>query len=380
MSRKGENIRKRKDGRWEARYVKSRDQNGKIQYGYLYGKSYREVKDKKNRKISELSTEISLCNRFRTFRSDTTFETISRYWKAEIRHTVKDSTFSNYESILNNQLLPVIGAYAVKDISSKTIWYLTQSKIEQGFSTGTIHITMIVLKSILNYAQSEGLTTAEVIKYPRLSVGSGEIKIMDPQDYQSLENYLTAHLDCFTFGLLICMHTGIRVGELSGLRWEDMDFDAGKINIRRTVTRIKNLDQVPNPETNMVTKTILHIGSPKSANSIREIPLPDKLLELGYALKSDAGTYILTGISKCMEPRIIQRRYSALLKECGIPPIKIHSLRHQFSCRWVENGFDTKSLSEILGHTSVRTTLDLYVHIRPDTKRTYMNKLMESKM
>ena len=74
---------------------------------------------------------------------------------------------------------------------------------------------------------------------------------------------------------------------------------------------------------------------------------------------------------------VIQRRYAALLKTCGIPPIKIHALRHQFSCRWVEHGFDTKSLSEILGHTSVRTTLDLYVHIQAETKRQYMNQMME---
>ena len=80
---------------------------------------------------------------------------------------------------------------------------------------------------------------------------------------------------------------------------------------------------------------------------------------------------------KAGKARVIQRRYAALLKTCGIPPIKIHALRHQFSCRWVEHGFDTKSLSEILGHTSVRTTLDLYVHIQAETKRQYMNQMME---
>ena len=176
------------------------------------------------------------------------------------------------------------------------------------------------------------------------------------------------------------MNTGIRVGELSGLRWEDFDFSRKKIYIRRTVIRIKNLDQVPDPKTNKIQKTILYIGTPKTANSNREIPLPDKLVELGKQLMGEKDTYILTGTSKCMEPRIIQRKYSSLLKTCNIPPIKIHSLRHQFSCRWVEQGFDTKSLSEILGHTSVKTTLDLYVHIRSDTKRRYMNELMENQI
>ena len=98
---------------------------------------------------------------------------------------------------------------------------------------------------------------------------------------------------------------------------------------------------------------------------------------LAENLTQDEEKYILTGSSRCMEPRVIQRKYAALLKACGIPPIKIHSLRHQFSCRWVEHGFDAKSLSEILGHTSVRTTMDLYVHIQAETKRQYMNELME---
>lgn len=123
------------------------------------------------------------------------------------------------------------------------------------------------------------------------------------------------------------------------------------------------------------SRTHLNIGTPKTATSIRIIPLPDRLLELAAPLKKDGRFFILTGTEKCMEPRTIQRRYAALLKKCEIPHIKIHALRHQFSCRWIEQGFDTKSLSEILGHTSVKTTLDLYVHIQPDTKRRYMNQL-----
>lgn len=173
------------------------------------------------------------------------------------------------------------------------------------------------------------------------------------------------------------MHTGIRVGELSGLRWEDVDFAQHKIRIQRTVIRIKNLDQTANPDTGKIPKTILYIGPPKTEHSNREIPLPDKLLFYAKRFRKDGSAYILSGTARCMEPRVIQRRYAALLKTCGIPPIKIHALRHQFSCRWVEHGFDTKSLSEILGHTSVRTTLDLYVHIQAETKRQYMNQMME---
>lgn len=380
MSRKGENIRKRKDGRWEARYIKSRDMNGKIQYGYLYGKTYREVKEKKNHKLSEHPVETVFRGGIYALSPNATFSTVAQWWKNKIRHTVKDSTYSNYEAILKNQILTEIGSVPIRDISNKNIWYLIQKKKEQGLSSGTIHVILSVLKNILSFAQSEGLQTAEPIQYPHVSVNSSDIKIMDVEDYRLLEEYLIQNPDRFHYGILLCMNTGIRVGELSGLRWEDFDFSRKKIYIRRTVIRIKNLDQVPDPKTNKIQKTILYIGTPKTANSNREIPLPDKLLELGKQLMGEKETYILTGTSKCMEPRIIQRKYSYLLKACNIPPIKIHSLRHQFSCRWVEQGFDTKSLSEILGHTSVKTTLDLYVHIRSDTKRRYMNELMENQI
>lgn len=199
---------------------------------------------------------------------------------------------------------------------------------------------------------------------------------MGPEDYQRLEKYLIENMNDFNFGLLLCMHTGIRVGELSGLRWSDVDFGQHKIQIQRTVLRIRNLDQTVNPATGKISKTILYIGPPKTSQSNREIPLPDKLFFYAKRFCKGNSDYILTGTDKCMEPRVIQRKYASILKICEIPPIKIHALRHQFSCRWVEHGFDTKSLSEILGHTSVRTTLDLYVHIQAETKRQYMNQMM----
>lgn len=377
MSRKGENIRKRKDGRWEARYMKSRDKNGNIRYGYLYAKTYREVKEKKIKKLSEIPYKALSQKKVTELSPNATFDEVSQYWKGKIRHTVKDSTYSNYETILNKQILPILGKYAFKELNNKKIWYFLQRKMEQGLSTGTIHVILSVLKNILNYAQAMGMYPAESLKFPRIAAGGNEIKIMEAEDYRVLEKRLMDNLDNFTFGILLCMHTGIRVGELSGLQWGDFNFCRKSIQIKRTVTRIKNLDQIPYPDSQKVGKTILHIGPPKTTNSMREIPLPDLLVSLAQCLKNHEENYVLTSTNKCMEPRIIQRKYAALLKECEIPPIKIHSLRHQFSCRWVEQGFDTKSLSEILGHTSVRTTLDLYVHIREDTKRNYMNQLID---
>ena len=380
MCRKGENIRKRKDGRWEARYIKYREPDGKIHYGSIYGKSYHEVKDKRNQKISELPGYGHQICKTVGLNYQATFATVTEYWKQSVRYVIKDSTFSNYEAILKNQLLPQLGDIQIRKLTNSRIMQLIQRKKKQGLSAGTIHVTLSVLRNVLNFAAKKSIYTAEPICYPHISASGKEVKIMSLTDYQKLENFLLTNMNEFHFGLLLCMHTGIRVGELSGLRWGDIDFAQRKIRIQRTVLRIKNLDHAVNPNTGKAPKTVLYIGPPKTEQSNREIPLPDKLLFHARRFQGKDSTYILSGAEKCMEPRIIQRRYAALLKTCEIPPIKIHALRHQFSCRWVEHGFDTKSLSEILGHTSVRTTLDLYVHIQAETKRQYMNQMIGQAM
>ena len=377
MCRKGENIRKRRDGRWEARYIKWRDDSGKIHYGSLYGKSYREVKEKQRRKIADIPAYGLTVHSSSQLTGKVTFENIVIKWKQHIRHTIKDSTFSNYEVIIKNHLLPEFRTIQIRKITDYLINQFIQKKKQQGLADGTLHVILSVLRSILKYAVKEGAYTKEMIHYPHVNAGRQTINIMKLSDYYKLENFLTSNMNNFNFGLLLCMNTGIRVGELSGLRWEDINFEQNKLQIRRTVSRIKNLDYQPDPKTGKIPQTILYIGPPKTEHSNREIPLPDKLLFYANQVQQKANTYILTGSEKCMEPRAIQRRYASLLKKCGIPPIKIHALRHQFSCRWVEHGFDTKSLSEILGHTSVKTTLDLYVHIQSDIKRKYMNEMME---
>lgn len=375
MSRKGENIRKRKDGRWEARYMKGRDMNGKIRYGYLYGKSYKEVKEKKIRKISEYPAFFAYGSQPSALLEDDRICTVSVHWKNHIRYTVKESTYSNYGEILENHILPALGETSVRKITNRTLLSFVQREMEKGMSYGSIHVIMGVLKNILNYGQELGCFPGELLKFPRIPAGGKEIQIMSKEDFRKLDACLSEGTDPFTFGILLCMYTGIRVGELCGLKWEDIDLNHRKIYIRRTVTRVKNLDMTLTEGQGVCPRTRLNIGTPKTSTSMREIPLPDRLLSIGTALKKNGGCFLLTGTENCVEPRTVQRRYAALLKKCQIPHIKIHSLRHQFSCRWIEQGFDTKSLSEILGHTSVKTTLDLYVHIQAETKREYMNQL-----
>ena len=155
MCRKGENIRKRKDGRWEARYIKCRDSNGKIQYGSLYGKSYREVKDKRNKKIAELPGYGIRIKNTGILTWQTTLENAVPCWCQDMRHTIKDSTFSNYEMILRKHILPELGTLQIRRITNRHIVHFIQKKREQAFSTGTIHVMISFLRSILKFAARE---------------------------------------------------------------------------------------------------------------------------------------------------------------------------------------------------------------------------------
>ena len=170
------------------------------------------------------------------------------------------------------------------------------------------------------------------------------------------------------------LKTGMRYGELIALTWEDIDFDKKLLHIRRTISRIKNLDY--SGESDDEPKTVLMIGPPKSVSSIRDIPIPDFLLKKMKRIAAEPDSYLLTGTNrKCMEPRNIQRKFQKLLQQCEIPSINIHSLRHAFATRCTEMGFDSKTLSEILGHSSVKITMDIYVHSSIKQKQKCMEKL-----
>ena len=378
MARRGENIHKRKDGRWEARYQKGRDQEGRIIYGYVYGKTYREAKLRKGQKMGGQEDRKDTAQQ-PSLPPGVTFSQAALLWQTEIRHTVKDSTWCSYDAMIQNHILPALGGYEIRHFTNQMLHGFIEELYRTGLGAGTVTLIGSVLRQILRFAEGFGIRTAEALCFPRGKSPAIDVQLLEEEQYRTLYRYLEEHMEPFHLGLLLCMHTGLRVGELSGLRWEDFDLERNRVYIRRTVRRIRNIDRVADPVTNRVNRTVLSIGTPKSLTSIREIPLPDRLAGLLRDMKRGGDAYLVTGSREIMEPRIIQRKYGELLQLLSIEPVKIHSLRHQFSCRWMEQGHDAKSLSEILGHRSVRTTLDIYVHSRIDRKKRCMNQMMPKK-
>lgn len=368
MPRKGENIRKRKDGRWEARYEKSRDQNGRIQYGYVYAHTYDSVKKKKLAILCKNRPQTNIGRKI-------LFRNLNQEWLASVRYTVKISTYTCYETLISIHIIPEFGDIPVKYISSDSIYRFSEKLKKEGLSSRTIKNILILFHSILQYGEKQGyinhLSQLE-FRYPKIIEHS--FNIISQENLTKLISVLCTDTSRFSIGILLCIYTGIRVGELSGIRWEDIDFEQRILHIRRTISRVKNLDHTAGAD--KLQKTILLIGPPKSPSSIRDIPISDFLLEKLKSIATDQDAYLLTGTNlKCMEPRTIQRKFKRLLEQCEIPNINIHSLRHAFASRCIEMGIDSKTLSEILGHSSVKITMDIYVHCSMKQKQKYMEKL-----
>lgn len=367
MPRKGENIRKRKDGRWEARYEKCRDQNGRIQYGYLYGRTYEAVKKKKLAVLCQnnLQNSPGKCYVFRN---------LSEEWMLSMRYAVKLSTYACYETLLDTHILPEFGDMPLKYISSASVYSFSEKLKQQGLSPRTIKNLLILFHSILRYGEKQGYLNLSQLEFRYPKINTSPFQLISHEHLTKLITVLSAEDSEFPIGILLCIYTGIRVGELSGIRWEDIDFDKKLLHIRRTISRIKNLDY--SGESDEEPKTVLMIGPPKSVSSIRDIPIPDFLLKKMKRIAAEPDSYLLTGTNrKCMEPRNIQRKFQKLLQQCEIPSINIHSLRHAFATRCTEMGFDSKTLSEILGHSSVKITMDIYVHSSIKQKQKCMEKL-----
>lgn len=372
MSRRGENIYKRKDGRWEGRYIKSHD-NGKIHYGYVYGKTYREVKQKiigssQNAVVSVMQSMPEL--------PSGTFGATASEWLAVSRNQLKESSYVKYNTIVNNHLLPVFGGCQISDITRDDVSQLCNSLLSEennkpALSPKTVSSIMCVLKSIFDYAAQVKQYATVDLRGVSIRQPQRQLRVLSLSEQQTLSAYLCENINLYHLGILICLYTGLRVGEICALRWGDVNFEEKAIYVRQTMQRLQCTESSGN-------KTQILISNPKSDSSVRRIPIPDELFNLIAQYRFPESSYFLTGTSKrYVEPRNMQNKFKKVLKDCGIENVNFHALRHTFATRCVELGFDIKSLSEILGHSSVNITLNRYVHPSMELKQQNMNKLSE---
>lgn len=373
MSRHGENIRKRKDGRWEARCMIGRKANGKAQYKYIYGKTYYETRELKNKLVSQQDVVPSVSAADKV---DLTFKQLLEDWLIFIRSDVKESTYSRYVFLAEKHILTELGEEQLSGITSEKINQFASRKLAEGKLNGkgglspkTVASLLSIIKLVLNFGIEKEYYCFNnvIVKNPKQN--KPEIMVLSEGEQQKLEQYLFENMDTIHLGILLSLYAGLRIGEVSALKWEDFDFINNTVTVQRTILRIQDLS----PEAEQKTKVI--IGRPKTECSNRVIPLPSFLMDYIRLVSGCEAHYILTGNQFYMEPRRYYQKYKRIMENCNLERFNYHALRHTFATRCIENNFDVKSLSEILGHANVTTTMQKYVHPSMNLKRQHMEKL-----
>ncbi len=358
MARRGENVYKRKDGRWEGRVL---GKDGK--YRYFYAASYRQVKEK----IKSASEQQVVRQAQRNTGAAELFDT----WVQQVQTQVKPTTFENYESCIRRYVIPFFGQAPNKTISVKTVMAFVQH-IE-----GTANLSATTKKKILTIfktALRAGLksmpqraTILEAVVLPKTE--TKEVQVFSMAEQRQIEAAVYHTADTRALGIVVCFYTGIRLGELCALRWSDIDLEAGTMNICRTVSRTRCFEPGG-------PKTMLLVGSPKSRKSARKIPLPAFLLQLiqQHWRSAPDHYYVVSGKDVPIDPRSYEKIYKNVLSIAGVKDRKFHAIRHTFATRALELGVDIKTISEILGHSGVSVTLNIYAHSMLEQKKKAIDK------
>lgn len=368
MARRGENIYKRKDGRWEGRI---RRPDGK--YYSIYAKSYREVRKKVQAAKARPQVPVGLPSYLFSNKAVDLFEA---WLSGELSTRVKPATYESYYQCTKKYVLPHFRQRGNEFLTEtsvaqfvKNIWQSTT--LSEASRKKILSIFKVAIREMAKGTPEYALLL-ERIKIPQAK-SCNDIPVFTIKEQRQIECTAKNSQDKRALGVILCLYTGIRIGELCALEWSDFDLETGTMSISRTVSRVRSFE--PN-----APKTQLHVGSPKSRTSLRKIPLPAFLLKMIRKYQMDTtkeNCNILSGRAEPFDPRTYQRIFKKLLKEAGVRDRKFHALRHSFATRALELGVDIKTLSEILGHANVSITLNIYAHSLMEQKKIAIEKFNE---
>lgn len=298
-------------------------------------------------------------------------------WLAFRKMRVKESTYIRYRNLIDNHIRPYLGQQPIERISTLAMEtyvsrLLGSGRLDQqgGLSAKSILDILAVIKESFRYAELHGVDTSCCFAHICVKRKPQDIRVLSRREEGDLVALLLADTDSYKLGVFLSLYTGIRIGELCALQWKDISLADKTLRVCKTMQRLQKSDPGEKGRTHIV------ITEPKSHMAKRIIPLPDFVVEVAAAFEGLPDAYVAAGKeSGYVEPRTMQNRFKNYINESGIEDANFHSLRHTFATRCVESGFDIKSLSEILGHSSVKITLDRYVHSSLEQKRINMEKL-----
>ncbi|MCI8564862.1 MAG: site-specific integrase [Lachnospiraceae bacterium] len=308
-----------------------------------------------------------------------TFSALYQEWLESCKSEVKESTYAQYRIYARNHLLPYFGENAFAEITSQEVRAFVHCKLNTlkqpdlpTYSASTVRLMLSILKLIFQYARLKGYDMDANLVFPRLQESRARRKVVLTVEEQTrLTKTLNASPHTDAVGILLSLYTGLRIGEVCALRWKEIDLDNRCIQIKYTLQRISVFD----PQSPQKTKLVM--SYPKSRKSLRDVPIPLFLIEkLSGICPEDREAYLLTGSREAyLEPRTLENRFHKYALDCELSQVHFHMCRHSFATRCLEKGVDIKTLSEILGHSSVKITLDRYTHTSFDLKLTNVDKL-----
>ena len=368
MAKRGLNIYKRKDGRWEGRVRRTTFQGGERKYRSVYGHSYREVREK----MAALAAEQK-----DTRSCPLSVGELMAVWLRDKRLDWKESTYACYKQLTERHIAGSIAELRAESFDNLSFhsWLMGVCRKDDGSKISAAYFNCIsaIVRQAFSYVAETYQYTLPSLSAKQRKEEPERTELPSDKDIGKLLRYLYANTEDSTcLGILLAYYTGIRIGELCALTWGDIDFEEGVLKISKNMQRIKEFGQEG-------MGTSIKIQAPKTATSLRRIPIPDTLFSLLKENRQPPAHYLIAGRQHAFaETRTVQYRFASILKKCGIAHFKFHMLRHYFASLCIRRGFDVKSLSEILGHSNVQITLNLYVHSTMQQKRVLMNKVFDT--
>lgn len=360
--RTGQNIYKRRDGRWEARIPLGIRANGRRYFKCFYGKTYQEARNRKQ----DYEKNIPFIKEMVTTLPDT-FSSAAYGWLAASEQDWKPATYIRYRNCLEKYILPHWGPLHVREIDQK-VYDALITLLEKKLSVSSMQTVNIVISGSLKHTLKRLPVTCKKFVAERRMTPKD---ILSKAEIFRLCSHLESEEDLTAIGIHLALYSGVRLGELCALTWADIDLETRTLYVRHTLQRIQNRNRLDGEP-----KTILQMGLPKNKKE-RAIPLHEQIRSVlermrRLYLPSD---YLLSGTSTPVEPRRMSSRFKRILKECGLRNIRFHVLRHTFATYSLESGMRTKVLSELMGHSSVKITMDRYVHLSNEFKAAQINNL-----
>lgn len=301
-----------------------------------------------------------------------TINQITEEWKEEKKKYVKKSTYAAYQLLIQNHIKPYFGD--LYEVNEEKVQQFVFDKLDAGLSEKTIRDIIIVLKMILKFGIKNGyLEYVQIdVKFPSKQYKKN-LDVLSKADQKKFMEHLRNNFTFKNLGIFICLSTGMRIGEICGLRWCDVDTAEGVIKVRHTLQRIYIIE-------GETRHTELLLDTPKTANSVRDIPMSSELLKMLKSINKvvNENYYVISNDIKPIEPRTYRNYYKKLCKQLDIPELKFHGLRHSFATRCIESKADYKTVSVLLGHSNISTTLNLYVHPNKEQKKKTIDKMLRS--